>query len=269
MRQGNDWCVERALEWLRHGGAQRAQLKEFRRKHYSEHGKPPEAEAETAFEQQLMRAGVAKNGGNVEPLRTLDVGSCFNPFRRYPELEVTALDLCPADPSVFQCDFLQLQVGEAGTGMVARRHEEDERSGAASAGKLHSLEQASFDVITMSLVLSYIPHPLMRTKMVAKARALLKEPGMLCLVTPHSTDRAKGSEPASQLNEWQRAIEALGFKQYRRSRLHSTHALAFSTQEIRSSQDALIPIPIAFDTSQRAFVKRQGGFYCEVNDDEE
>ncbi|KAK3232784.1 hypothetical protein CYMTET_56880 [Cymbomonas tetramitiformis] len=227
VRQGNDWCVERALEWLRHGGAQRAQLKEFRRRHYSEHGKAPDAEAEAALEQQLTPAG---DGGRGDPLRTLDVGSCFNPFRRYPELEVTALDLCPADPSVFQCDFLQLQVGEAGTGIVAGPHEADELRGAASAGKLLSLEQASFDVITMSLVLSYIPHPLMRTQMVAKARALLKEPGMLCLVTPHSTDRAKGSEPASQLNEWQRAIEAVGFKQYRRSRLHSTHALAFSTQ---------------------------------------
>ncbi|KAK3237994.1 hypothetical protein CYMTET_51964 [Cymbomonas tetramitiformis] len=27
VRQGNDWCVERALEWLRRGGAQQAQLK--------------------------------------------------------------------------------------------------------------------------------------------------------------------------------------------------------------------------------------------------
>eukprot|EP00854_Cymbomonas_tetramitiformis_P024971 gene24971-30448_t len=133
VRQGNDWCVERALEWLRHGGAQRAQLKasfdvitmslvlsyiphplmrtqmvakEFRRRHYSEHGKAPDAEAEAALEQQLTPAG---DGGRGDPLRTLDVGSCFNPFRRYPELEVTALDLCPADPSVFQCDFLQLQ----------------------------------------------------------------------------------------------------------------------------------------------------------------
>eukprot|EP00854_Cymbomonas_tetramitiformis_P004025 gene4025-4994_t len=37
VRQGNDWCVERALEWLRRGGAQQAQLKELRRQYFEEH----------------------------------------------------------------------------------------------------------------------------------------------------------------------------------------------------------------------------------------
>lgn len=31
----------------------------------------------------------------TSPLRVLDVGSCYNPFSVYQDLEVTAIDLCP------------------------------------------------------------------------------------------------------------------------------------------------------------------------------
>ncbi|KAK3270655.1 hypothetical protein CYMTET_20964 [Cymbomonas tetramitiformis] len=234
--------------------------------------------------QQLMPApaGTADDGGGGDPLRTLDVGSCFNPFRRYPELEVTGLDLCPADSSVFLCDFLRLQagallcaaptracgklwlaVGEPGsTAVVAPLSSEDRAGGVASAGKLESLPRSSFDVVTMSLVLSYIPDALMRTQMVAKARLLLRDPGILLVVDAHTVDRAKGSKPNIYLNEWRRAAEALGFRQFRRSRLHSTHALAFVTQEMPSpwpEVEDLIPMPASFDTSRRAFVNKHNG----------
>lgn len=43
-------------------------------------------------------------------IKLLDVGSCYNPFSVYSDLEVTAIDLCPALESVAQCDFLNLQV---------------------------------------------------------------------------------------------------------------------------------------------------------------
>ncbi|KAK7070850.1 hypothetical protein SK128_017180 [Halocaridina rubra] len=47
---------------------------------------------------------------NPSKIRVLDVGSCYNPFSVYSDLEVTAIDLCPAMESVMQCDFLTLQV---------------------------------------------------------------------------------------------------------------------------------------------------------------
>ncbi|XP_068246281.1 S-adenosylmethionine sensor upstream of mTORC1 isoform X2 [Palaemon carinicauda] len=43
-------------------------------------------------------------------IKLLDVGSCYNPFSTYSDLEVTAIDLCPALENVAQCDFLNLQV---------------------------------------------------------------------------------------------------------------------------------------------------------------
>ncbi|XP_050731819.1 S-adenosylmethionine sensor upstream of mTORC1-like [Eriocheir sinensis] len=45
-------------------------------------------------------------------VRVLDVGSCYNPFRVFPEFEVTAIDLCPAHESVFKGDFLNLEIME-------------------------------------------------------------------------------------------------------------------------------------------------------------
>nr|XP_045592865.1 S-adenosylmethionine sensor upstream of mTORC1-like [Procambarus clarkii] len=43
-------------------------------------------------------------------VKMLDVGSCYNPFLAFEELDVTAIDLCPAHPSVKKCDFLRLEV---------------------------------------------------------------------------------------------------------------------------------------------------------------
>lgn len=106
-----------------------------------------------------------------------------------------ALDLCPIDPSVYRSDFLELQVtlrplacwlrglftwvsrsmthdsrrlqaGEEGSALRA------DEGGASSScrGDLVSLPRGSFDVVLMSLVLSYLPHPLLRTRMVLKVR---------------------------------------------------------------------------------------------------
>ena len=45
-------------------------------------------------------------------ISVLDVGSCYNPFKEFEELDVLPLDLCPALESVYQCDFLTVPVGE-------------------------------------------------------------------------------------------------------------------------------------------------------------
>lgn len=53
-----------------------------------------------------------------------------------------------------------------------------------------------------------------------QARELLREPGLLLLVTPHSSDNSAGHQPYKQLKAWQASLEALGFRQYRHTRLH-------------------------------------------------
>ena len=52
-------------------------------------------------------------GGEARPIRLLDVGSCYNPVLNSPNaaaFEVTALDLEPAHPSVYQGDFLRVDI---------------------------------------------------------------------------------------------------------------------------------------------------------------
>ena len=57
------------------------------------------------------------------------------------------------------------------------------------AAALPSLPRGCFDVVCLCLVLSYIPQPLQRTEAVWRARQLLREGGLLLIITPHSTNR--------------------------------------------------------------------------------
>ncbi|KAL7638907.1 UNVERIFIED_CONTAM: hypothetical protein RMT77_010441 [Armadillidium vulgare] len=50
--------------------------------------------------------------GLIEKLKVLDVGSCYNPFSKYEDLDVTAIDLHPAKSDVYRCDFLNVKVVE-------------------------------------------------------------------------------------------------------------------------------------------------------------
>ena len=140
-----------------------------------------------------------------EPIRLLDVGSCGSLFDGYAGVQPTAIDLCPQQGHgrVMQCDFLHLQVG--GHMPVV------EPSAEFAGGRLTSLPAGSFDVVVMSLVLSYLPLPAERGAMILKARQLLRSPLHADLapisrrshadLTPHgscppSAEAASGSEPA-------------------------------------------------------------------------
>jgi hypothetical protein len=51
----------------------------------------------------------------VRKRRLLDVGSCYNPLLYSPyssDLNIIAIDLFPADSSVFQADFSNVTIGE-------------------------------------------------------------------------------------------------------------------------------------------------------------
>ena len=53
---------------------------------------------------------------NSSLIKILDVGSCYNPFQysiNNELFEITALDLHPTDPTVYQCDFLNLHVSSS------------------------------------------------------------------------------------------------------------------------------------------------------------
>ena len=113
-------------------------------------------------------------------LKLLDVGSCYNPFSRYKQwFDITAVDLCPApgcEDSVYQCDFLEVEVGE---GLEAR-----------SDGRfrhLESLPRGYFDAVVFSFLLEYLPDPRQRLEVCRKASELLKLDGILYVIRPDSS----------------------------------------------------------------------------------
>jgi hypothetical protein len=112
---------------------------------------------------------------NHSKIRILDVGSCYNPLQRSSHTtsglyDVLAIDLFPKDDSVIKCDFLGLQLTEAGSPPVFHYDE------VTKTKSLVSLPARSFDVIVMSLVLNYIPNHKLREEMIQKASMLLCSP---------------------------------------------------------------------------------------------
>jgi len=61
-----------------------------------------------------------------------------------------------------------LQVGDSGSQLQA----DDASASSSCRGDLVRLPRGHYDVVLMSLVLSYLPHPLLRTRMVLKVRAV-------------------------------------------------------------------------------------------------
>ena len=134
-----------------------------------------------------------------------------------------------------------------------------EPSAEFAGGRLTSLPAGSFDVVAMSLVLSYLPLPAQRGAMVLKARQLLRSPLFADLTPPVGcpplAEAASGSKPAPRRSggllllietlgvdrrgrSWEEQpylrkgaaeIEKAGFVFLRHETLMRSHALAFAT----------------------------------------
>eukprot|EP01119_Soliformovum_irregulare_P009636 TRINITY_DN2314_c0_g2_i1.p1 TRINITY_DN2314_c0_g2~~TRINITY_DN2314_c0_g2_i1.p1 ORF type:complete len:320 (-),score=75.22 TRINITY_DN2314_c0_g2_i1:157-1116(-) len=90
-------------------------------------------------------------------LKVLDVGSLANNFKKYPWMEVKAIDINPQDPSVEKMDFFDLDL--------------DRFDGA-------------FEVVILSLVINFVGDPLQRGRMLLHCNRLLQKNGHLFIVTP-------------------------------------------------------------------------------------
>ena len=119
-------------------------------------------------------------------LKLLDVGSCYNPFLRYDQwFDITAVDLCPApgcEDSVYQCDFLEVAVGE---GLKARLD--------GRFRQLESLPRGHFDAVVFSFLLEYLPDQRQRLEVCRKAAELLKVNGILYVIRPDSSSMNEAS----------------------------------------------------------------------------
>lgn len=201
-----------------------------------------------------------------EKIRLLDVGSCYNPFQQCANavaFAVTALDLCPANESVYVCDFLKVSVGPANSSIAVspilaptdsnsnsnvgtKTSESDlespeykvrrliaEGSSVPIEGRalysnnqleIVSLPMESFDAVAMSLVLSYLPSPVERQEMLRKARSLLREDGLLLVFEKESVFHTGRYFPLF-LSNWKAAVEALGFSLVKYTALSTPSAL--------------------------------------------
>lgn len=109
-------------------------------------------------------------------LRLLDVGSCYNPFKKFDSCyDITALDLCPApghEHHVHRCDFLSISI------QGKNIHDDDHH--------VLSLPPNHFDIVVFSFFLEYLPHAGQRVESCKRAHSLLKPGGLLFILRPDS-----------------------------------------------------------------------------------
>ena len=100
----------------------------------------------------------------------------------------TGVDLCPANDSVYTCDFLTIEIGPPGSAPVSAPDDQT---------VLLGLPAHSFEVVTMSLVLNYLPSPDHRELMISNARKLLIVPSSAPDEVPHPTPTSSSAATAA------------------------------------------------------------------------
>lgn len=153
-------------------------------------------------------------------VRILDVGSCYNPFLEFEEFLALGIDLCPAVESVYQCDFLNIDITEP------LRDTTDAMTSYLDGlcSPVQGLPQAGFHVVVFSLLLEYFPSPLQRCVCCEKAHKLLALNGLLLIITPDSSHQNRN---APMIRSWRVAIESLGFRRWRYVKQEHLHCMAF------------------------------------------
>jgi len=187
-------------------------------KRYVKAGKPifwnPVAKRMQSEEPEFIpRDAVAAPPPREPPIALLDVGSCSNPFLRYPFLvEPVALDLQPLHDAenVMQADFFEVPI------LVPDEEdklEPNQRIILGEDGNLEGIIAGSFDVVVLSLVLSYVPDARKRMEMVARARSCLRDDrGLLFVIEVGSALADASWYEGDAAADWSRAIEEAGFK---------------------------------------------------------
>lgn len=141
----------------------------------------------------------------------LDVGSCYNPFRKFPEFNVTAFDIAPAVPDVLQCDFLNLEIT-------------NEQRTYSNQNAIIGLQKSSFDVIVFSLLLEYLPTSDQRIQCCEKAIELLRTEGILIIITPDS--KHVGAN-AKLMKTWRYTLALMGLSRIKYEKLEHITCMVF------------------------------------------
>ncbi len=271
VKESNEWMADFIMSYYRFGGAK----KHFCKKNGIFKHDPIDKRYNTLSKDLMaLDPGNELYQGSMEAvpsklIRILDVGSCYNPLQNSSYapsfFNITAVDLFPADETVFQCDFLNLMIGPPGSAPI---YKEDPIT---KQNSLLQLPANSFDVITMSLVLSYLSSPSQREAMIEKARKLLITPlpsnlkienelgrnnqphhtGLLLIVEKESIfsrnhqDLVKGN---TMITDWKKSICQYGFELVKYNLLamkdsnHHSHTFAFATTSDMTDGSANVKI---------------------------
>lgn len=145
-----------------------------------------------------------------EKLNFLDVGSCYNPFSKYQQFNVTAIDIAPARDDVYECDFLTVKI-TAG-----------EEQTINSDG--FTVKEDSFDIVMFSLLLEYMPSSAQRKICCQNAFRVLRTEGILIIITPDSKHIGAN---AKLMKNWRFTLALMGFNRIKVEKLEHIMCMVF------------------------------------------
>ncbi|ETN64853.1 hypothetical protein AND_003394 [Anopheles darlingi] len=149
----------------------------------------------------------------IEKIKLLDVGSCYNPFAAFEEFDVTAIDIAPAQPSVWYCDFLDVAVRSIDRPSFSPEH-----------WAVDALPKQYYDAIVFSLLLEYLPSPDQRMHCCRNAYEMLRPEGILLIITPDS--RHQGAN-AKLMKNWRYTLAGIGFTRIKIEKLEHVTCMVF------------------------------------------
>lgn len=171
----------------------------------------PEDNTNTTPKKDQLSECYDRNTEKIDKICLLDVGSCYNPFGDIDMFNVTAIDLNGLPDKVLRCDFLNVQIGE---GEILSDDEQE----------ILQLRKSSFHVIVFSLFLEYLPCPKQRYLCCEKAYELLKNSGILFIISPDS--KHVGAN-ARIMKSWRYVLSKLGFMRIKYEKLRHIHCVIF------------------------------------------
>lgn len=209
-----DWCKETCIAYFIQGGLLKVLEKDKRRELFHNSQTIDNTSNASSTDSNLLGVG--------EKILLLDVGSCYNPFKDFEEFVSLGLDLCPADKSVYICDFLNVHItNDINTGYF---YIEDLWKHVHTNNTIKTLPGNSFHVVVFSLLLEYFPSKYQRLNCCKKAYELLMPDGLLLIITPDSGHVGRN---AHQMKSWKLALSKLGFHRWRYEKQEHLHCMAF------------------------------------------
>ena len=112
---------------------------------------------------------------------------------------------------VKKCDFLEVEI-------------KDEIKDNEDKTLIEQLQPISFDIVVFSFFLEYIPSPEQRFICCKKAYQLLKQNGLLCIVTPDSKHQ---NANVHLYKLWKITLEFMGFNRIKYEKMTHFHGMVF------------------------------------------